>query len=110
LPFTLVPDTGGAAVASSNNLHNNLFFGTSDFSTYFYIIQPWINGEQTIAAQFASPSLLIDDYNGQYVPANWSLTETPLPSTWTMLIAGFAGFGFFAYRGTKKFGAARSVA
>ena len=27
---------------------------------------------------------------------------TPLPSTWTMLIAGFAGLGFFAYRGSKK--------
>lgn len=27
---------------------------------------------------------------------------TPLPSTWTMLIAGFLGLGFFASRGTKK--------
>ncbi len=27
---------------------------------------------------------------------------TPLPSTWTMLIAGFVGLGFFAYRGSKK--------
>jgi hypothetical protein len=27
---------------------------------------------------------------------------TPLPSTWTMLIAGFLGLGFFAYRGSKK--------
>jgi hypothetical protein len=31
-----------------------------------------------------------------------SITATPLPSTWTMLIAGFVGLGFFAYRGTKK--------
>jgi PEP-CTERM motif len=31
---------------------------------------------------------------------------TPLPSTWTMLIAGFVGLGFFAYRGTKKNAAA----
>ena len=35
-----------------------------------------------------------------------SITATPLPSTWTMLIAGFAGFGFLAYRGTKKKGIA----
>jgi len=27
---------------------------------------------------------------------------TPLPPTWTMLIAGFVGLGFFAYRGSKK--------
>jgi hypothetical protein len=33
---------------------------------------------------------------------NVSLTATPLPSTWTMLIAGFIGLGFFAYRGSKK--------
>ncbi len=33
-------------------------------------------------------------------------TATPLPSTWTMLIAGFVGLGFVAYRGTKKGAAA----
>jgi hypothetical protein len=31
-----------------------------------------------------------------------TISSTPLPSTWTMLIAGFVGLGFFAYRGTKK--------
>ena len=35
---------------------------------------------------------------------------TPLPSTWTMLIAGFLGLGFFAYRGSKKNGAALAAA
>jgi len=29
-------------------------------------------------------------------------SATPLPSTWTMLIAGFLGLGFFAYRGSKR--------
>ena len=38
------------------------------------------------------------------------VTATPLPSTWTMLIAGFLGLGFFAYRGSKKNGAALSAA
>jgi hypothetical protein len=38
------------------------------------------------------------------------VTATPLPSTWTMLIAGFAGLGFFAYRGSKKNGAAVAAA
>ena len=33
---------------------------------------------------------------------NSSVTPTPLPSTWTMLIAGFVGLGFFACRGSKK--------
>jgi hypothetical protein len=38
------------------------------------------------------------------------LTATPLPSTWTMLIAGFLGLGYFAYRGTKKASASAAVA
>jgi hypothetical protein len=43
------------------------------------------------------------------LPTNTNLV-TPLPSTWTMLIAGFAGLGFFAYRGTKKDAAALAAA
>jgi hypothetical protein len=30
------------------------------------------------------------------------VTTTPLPTTWTMMLIGFVGFGFLAYRGTKK--------
>jgi hypothetical protein len=37
-------------------------------------------------------------------------SATPLPSTWTMLLAGFVGLGFFAYRGTKKNSAALAAA
>ena len=35
---------------------------------------------------------------------------TPLPSTWFMLLSGFAGFGFLAYRGTKRGAAAIAAA
>jgi hypothetical protein len=35
-----------------------------------------------------------------------AFAPTPLPSTWTLLIAGFAGLGFLAYRGSKGNGAA----
>jgi len=35
---------------------------------------------------------------------------TPLPSTWIMLLSGFVGLGFFAYRGTKKNTAALAAA
>lgn len=30
------------------------------------------------------------------------VSSAPLPSTWIMLLSGFVGLGFFAYRGTKK--------
>jgi hypothetical protein len=36
-------------------------------------------------------------------------SATPLPSTWLMLLTGFVGLGFFAYRGTKKDSAAIAV-
>jgi hypothetical protein len=47
--------------------------------------------------------------NGGYCTVDLSTTisytgasATPLPSTWLMLLSGFAGLGFFAYRGPKK--------
>jgi hypothetical protein len=32
----------------------------------------------------------------------FAAAPTPLPSTWLMLLSGFLGLGFFAYRGSKK--------
>jgi hypothetical protein len=37
-----------------------------------------------------------------YDNLGFTLTTTPLPSTWLMLLSGFVGLGYFAYRGTKK--------
>jgi hypothetical protein len=37
------------------------------------------------------------------------VSATPLPPAWTMLIAGFIGLGFFAYRGSKKNAASFAV-
>jgi hypothetical protein len=39
-----------------------------------------------------------------------SVSTTPLPSTWLMLLSGFVGLGFFAYRGMKKHPVATAVA
>ncbi len=38
------------------------------------------------------------------------VSQTPLPSTWMMLIAGIVGLGFLAYRGTKGNSAAPAIA
>ena len=38
------------------------------------------------------------------------LVATPLPSTWLMLLSGFIGLGYFAYRGMKKHTAVLAVA
>jgi hypothetical protein len=112
----------GGAVASSNPLSNNFLFinsnatGFTGYTNYFYII-PWPNGGgNPVATQYefgssTSPNY-VDYYNGQYISANWSLTAvaTPLPSTWVMLLSGFVGLGYFAYRGTKKNSAALAAA
>jgi hypothetical protein len=41
---------------------------------------------------------------------NVTLSSTPLPSTWSMLLVGFAGLGFFAYRGARKASVATAIA
>jgi choice-of-anchor C domain-containing protein len=38
------------------------------------------------------------------------VSATPLPSTWSMLVIGFAGLGFFACRGNRKGSAAIAAA
>jgi hypothetical protein len=101
----------GGAVASSNPLDNNFLFSTASSvnallslnSTWFYIIQPWNNGTGNyIAVQYyVPPNFYVDLYNGEYT-GNFSLTQTPLPPTWMMLIAALAGLGFFAYRGNHR--------
>jgi hypothetical protein len=53
------------------------------------------------------PGALPGNTNGPSAPnyfssANMDFSATPLPSTWTMLIAGFIGLGLLAYRGAKK--------
>lgn len=73
------------------NTHGNMLYASE--SLFFSLV----SGSNTIS--FAST-----DTSGDYgaVVGNVSLTATPLPATWTMLLAGFAGLGFIAYRGAKK--------
>jgi PEP-CTERM motif len=48
---------------------------------------------------YASPDVfgLISD-----APGTWAVTTVPEPSTWAMLLLGFAGIGFLAYRRNTK--------
>jgi hypothetical protein len=62
------------------------------------------NGQWADAANgVASPGDPIQGYIVEFA-------VTPLPSTWTMLIAGFFGLGVIAYRGMKKNAAALAAA
>jgi hypothetical protein len=99
--------TPGTAEVSSDPTQNDFLFTnaktTSDApGNYFYIIQPWNNpgpGSTTIATQLSNNGVVVDAYNGQYSTASWSLTAAvPEPATWAMMIVGFLGVGFVAYR------------
>jgi hypothetical protein len=57
-----------------------------------------------------APYILGQSPNQQQENLFGSLAATPLPSTWMMLIGGFVGLGFFAYRGTKRSVAAIAAA
>jgi hypothetical protein len=104
----------GVVVSSIATDNNFVFINSSSvndmssfsppFTNYFYMI-PWGNGAgNPEAVQYYNSSTYVpsNQYNGDLIPTNWQLTETPLPSTWTMLIASLLGVAVFAYRGSKK--------
>ena len=64
----------------------------------------WDNGGGTFGFLISGtlPSVFDVYYELTVGNGSYNIAATPLPSTWTMLIAGFVGLGFFAYRGTKK--------
>jgi hypothetical protein len=68
--------------------------GAGGSGTYYF------NNGSTLQGPYTS-SLAAFDVLGGPAPAT-----TPLPSTWLMLLSGFVGLGFFAYRGTKNRSAA----
>jgi hypothetical protein len=78
-----------------------VFSGASLPSTSMYF-NIWGNGPGNYS--------YFNNYSGPFPAVNGTLDNfsvtligaTPLPSTWTMLIAGFVGFGFLAFGGTRK--------
>jgi len=54
-----------------------------------------------ITSSLIAPGEVGVNWQGVPVQGEVLVGATPLPSTWTMLIAGFVGLGFFAYRGKK---------
>jgi hypothetical protein len=70
-------------------------------------------GNSDVSAPFAPPGV-VSEVSTSPNDANFlfsiTTTATPLPSTWTMLIVGFAALGFFVYRGSKNNTAAVAAA
>ena len=102
--------TNSGGTETYNVLVNNALIGTysptnaafaSEISSSFSLIA---GDNYTVAFQGVDPNL--SDNTAFIDNVSISVTATPLPSTWMMLIAGFVGLGYFAYRGTEKNSAA----
>jgi hypothetical protein len=83
LSFSGAPQIVGITLDGATTLtpYNMSFTGTEVFLNYLGATVS-ISQQTVVDVQFAS--------------------ATPLPSTWLMMLSGFVGLGFFAYRGTKK--------
>lgn len=100
-----------AATVSFDPLLNNFLFlnrppaiGQDD--DVFYIM-PWTNGPgNQVATSVYLNGVTPNYYNGNFVPANWSLSEVivpgpggvPEPATWLMLLSGFGLVGTMSRR------------
>ena len=106
-PFVLAP--GNYSIVSLNDPNYNQGFVGGN--TNFYQTLNDLGG----AITFVGPSTY--DFNSatlelpgttdgppvdRYDAGTFAVAATPLPSTWTLLLAGFVGIGFFAYRGSRK--------
>ena len=94
---TFVP----GSVNGGSGPYDGILAGTNQSSGFFFDplpsqADPLSNGGNDGLYAAYSP------YTGNLTFTSFSISQTPLPSTWTMLLAGFVGFGFLAYRGTKK--------
>jgi choice-of-anchor C domain-containing protein len=73
----------------------------------------WTQYSFYFAANSTTSSLGFGSFaNSPYGPAidNVSVSAVPEPSTWALMLLGFAGLGFFAYRRTKKMAAVAAQA
>jgi PEP-CTERM motif len=52
------------------------------------------------------PGMLADGMNSEDLALSVTVTQVPEPSTWEMMVVGFAGLGFLSYRASQKRAAA----
>ena len=94
----------------------NVFFGGHLLTLDSGSVGFWTLNTFTVVATATTEDLIFSSVTTDGLPSygneitNVSLNATPLPSTWTMLIAGFAALGFFACRGRSKGSAAIAAA
>ena len=97
---------GSGGVASTIPDDNNFLFTNESVETiasgagteWFYVI-PWAYDGSVEAVQYNGPQGLVDAYNGDFIPGNWSLTAVggvsgvPEPAGWTLMLVGVGAMG-----------------
>jgi hypothetical protein len=65
-----------------------------------------VNGTFSVFARDTSNDDILEDAQGTFRPSLVTLSvsglATPEPSTWAMMLAGFAGLGFTGWRGSRR--------
>jgi hypothetical protein len=109
VPSTPSVDEGGISITTSSDTWNIYSFNGNYYITSINFFGD-TNGVGVVGGTFGteltslsfSPTVSPSDPP----PPSDPPSATPLPSTWTMLMAGCFGFGFLIYRGSKKGSAA----
>jgi hypothetical protein len=77
--------------------------GLSD-AVYYNLFGPQLYGGFEFHPTFV-PGIytgFYNEYTGNYDTVTLTVTNVPEPSTWAMMLAGFAALGFVGYRRTYK--------
>jgi hypothetical protein len=99
---------GGEYIDGSGGVVPVLLSGVTSISQY-----TWLKDEQVSGSGLNQPTLSSGIFGQNGIAAvdfSVATAATPLPSTWTMLLLGLAGLGFFAYGGAKNRSAALAAA
>jgi len=124
LPGQVYDSTTSFLLANNFNSPNSFITYLNDLSAAVYLNLEFVNPLTSSGVDSLVTGYAYDNSTGytfgswecrgctnlRTVTAGEAVSATPLPSTWTMLIVGFLGLGFFAYRGTRNRSAAIAAA
>jgi hypothetical protein len=96
---------GGNSILDGMVKHSDATFANMGWDEYIAYVN--LTGG---TSYYLSLDTIFGANSGGVVVTNFDMAAAPLPSTWTMLIAGFLGLGYFACRGTKNRAGASAAA
>jgi hypothetical protein len=87
---------------SGGNITSGEFEGNLDGETALFISSDFLTGGSGLDLEGCGCLASEGVRDSTDLTLSFAPVATPIPATWTMLIAGFVGLGFFAYGGSKK--------